>query len=179
MSDLIYYVAATLDGFIAHEDGSFDGFEWDDEVVADFFADLEGFGTVLMGRKTYEVGLKEGKTSPYPTMRQVVFSRSMEESPDEAVELVQGDIAGFVRAVKSDAEAPVWLCGGAEVASTLMGAGLVDRVVVKLNPVVFGSGIPLFGAGVDQTSLTLTETKAYDCGIVLLRYVVKRPNGAV
>ena len=74
MRGITYYVASSLDGFIAHEDGSFDGFAWDDEVVSDFLADLKSFETVLMGRKTYEVGLKEGKTSPYPAMRQVLFS---------------------------------------------------------------------------------------------------------
>lgn len=178
MTQLTYYVAASLDGFIAHADGSFDGFAWDDEVVSDFFADLERFGTVLMGRKTYEVGLKEGKTSPYPSMRQVVFSRTIEESPDEAVELVRGDIAEFVRNLKSQADAPVWLCGGADVASTLLDAGLVDQIVVKLNPVVFGSGIPLFGPAVDLTSLALTRTRVYDCGIVFLDYDVVRSDGA-
>lgn len=178
MSYLAYYVASSLDGFIAHEDGSFDGFEWDDEVVADFFADLETFGTVLMGRKTYEVGLKEGKTSPYPAMRQIVFSRTMESSPDEAVELVRGDMAEFVRSLKSEADAPIWLCGGADVASTLMSAGLVDRVIVKLNPVVFGSGIPLFNEDAGHAALELKETKGYDCGIVLLRYDVGHPDGA-
>jgi dihydrofolate reductase len=176
MSDLTYYVASSLDGFIAHADGSFDGFQWNDEVVSDFFADLETFKTVLMGRKTYEVGLKEGKTSPYPSMRQVVFSRTMEESPDEAVELVRGNIAEFVRTVKSEENGPIWLCGGAEVASTLMSAGLVDRVVVKLNPVMFGSGIPLFSDDAGTTPLKLTGTKVYECGIVLLHYDVDRPE---
>lgn len=178
MSDLTYHVAASLDGFIAHKDGSFDGFGWDDEVVSDLSTDLERFGVVLMGRKTYEVGLKEGKTSPYPSMRQVVFSRTMEESPDEAVELVRGDVVEFVRALKSEEDASVWLCGGADMASTLMGAGLVDHVVVKLNPVVFGAGVPLFNGDAGQSLLELTETKVYDSGIVLLRYNVNRSNGA-
>ncbi|MEM6326259.1 MAG: dihydrofolate reductase family protein [Bacteroidota bacterium] len=172
MPDLPYHVAASLDGFIARADGSVDGFSWDDAVVSDFFADLGQFGTVLMGRKTYEVGLKEGKTSPYPSMRQMVFSRTMEESPDEAVEVVRGDLPEIVRAVKQEADAPVWLCGGGHVASVLLDAGLVDRVVVKLNPVVFGSGIPLFGPGLDPTSLELTDTKAYECGVLLLDYRV-------
>jgi dihydrofolate reductase len=173
MSDLTYYVAASLDGFIAHADGSFDGFAWDDEVVADFFADLEAFGTVLMGRKTYEVGLREGKTSPYPRMRQVVFSRTMRASPDPAVEFVRGDLVPFVRGVKAEAEAPVWLCGGANVATQLLRAGLIDRVVVKLNPVVFGAGVPLFGDGVERAALDLEGTTVYDCGIVFLRYAVR------
>lgn len=178
MSPLIYYVAASLDGFIAHEDGSFDGFEWDDAVVADFFADLESFGTVLMGRKTYEVGLNEGKTSPYPDMRQIVFSRTMETSPDEAVELVRDGVVDFVRTLKEETDDPIWLCGGAEVASTLVRAGLVDRVVVKLNPVVFGSGIPLFTREAGTASLELTGTTVYDGGTVVLRYDVGPPVGS-
>ena len=178
MQPLTYYVAATLDGFIAHDDGSFDGFAWDDEVVADFFADLDQFGTVLMGRKTYDVGLKEGKTSPYPAMRQIVFSRTMAASPDNAVELFQGDIPAFVRTLKAEADAPIWLCGGAEIASPLMSANLIDRLVVKLNPVVFGSGIPLFTADTAQRTLTLIDTKVYECGIVLLHYDVPPVAGA-
>ncbi|MCH9648802.1 MAG: dihydrofolate reductase family protein [Deltaproteobacteria bacterium] len=172
MTTLTYYIAASLDGFIAHDDGSFGGFSWDDEVVSDFLADLGSFGTVLMGRKTYEVGLREGKTSPYPAMRQVVFSRTMQKSPDEAVEIVGGEIVEFVQLLKAKVDKPIWLCGGAEVASALMGAGLVDSVVVKLNPVLFGSGIPLFHDVVDQTALELKATKVYDCGVVLLRYAV-------
>ncbi len=84
MRELVYYIASTLDGFIAHVDGSFDGFPWDDEYGTDLFAsfpetipahlqgakgapdDNKWFDTVLMGRKTYEVGLREGITNPYP-----------------------------------------------------------------------------------------------------------------
>lgn len=172
MSELVYYVATSLDGFIAREDGSFDGFEWDDEVVSDFFADLEKFGTVLMGRKTYEVGLKEGVTSPYPTMRQILFSRTMQKSPDEAVELVQNNIVAFVEKLKRESDRAIWLCGGSDVASTLMRATLIDRVVIKLNPVVFGSGIPLFSTLDKHAALKLKETKRYTCGIVFLIYNV-------
>lgn len=172
LAELVYYVASTIDGFIAHEDGSFDGFEWDDEVVSDFFADLKKFGTVLMGRKTYDVGLREGKTSPYPSMRQVVFSRTMEKSPHADVELVRSDVVEFARACKSQATAPIWLCGGSEVASLLGASGLIDRVTVKLNPVLFGAGIPLFHEHIDQMKLDLQSTKSYDCGIVLLDYQV-------
>ena len=173
MTSLTYYVAASLDGFIAREDGSFAGFEWDEEVVADFVADLENFGTVLMGRKTYEVGLQEGKTSPYPTMRQILFSTTMTASPDKAVELVRRDMPDFVRALKSTAEKPVWLCGGANIAATLLREELIDRVVVKLNPVVFGSGIPLFAGEINSGGLTLLETKTYHCGIIVLSYNVE------
>ena len=175
MGALTYYVASTLDGFIAHADGSFDGFVWDDELVADFFRDIERFATVLMGRKTYEVGLRDGKTSPYPAMRQIVFSRTMEASPDPAVELVRDGAVEFVRDLRATTPGDVWLCGGAELASTLLAAGLIDEVVVKLNPVVFGAGIPLLAAGVPPTRLALRGTRTYgQSGIVVLHYAVTR-----
>lgn len=174
MRELKYYVACTLDGFIAHEDGSFDGFLWDDEVVADFFASYEWFDAVLMGRKTYEVGLKEGKTSPYPSMEQYVFSRTMEESPDEQVELVSENAVERVGALKQEAGRAIWLCGGADLAATLFAEGLIDEIIVKLNPVLFGAGIPLFSGVVEQTALELTDSKIYGSGVVLLHYRVKR-----
>lgn len=172
MSELIYYVASTLDGFIAHEDGSFDGFAWDDEVVSDFLSDQKQFDTVLMGRKTYEVGLKEGKTSPYPEMRQIVFSKSMGASPDPAVELVTSDLIKFVKRLKSESDRQIWVCGGSEIATQLVKAGLLDKIVIKLNPVIFGSGIPLFGSIPQHVSLKLVDQKTYGCGIVFNTYEV-------
>lgn len=171
MGTITYHVAASLDGYIARADGSFDGFEWDDEVVADFFADLEQFDTVLMGRKTYDVGLREGKTSPYPTMRQIVFSTTIAESPDPAVELVAGKIIEFARDLRNSTST-IWLCGGGQIATALMAVGLIDRLVVKLNPIVFGSGIPLLAAGAEPQRLRLQSTKTYDCGIALITYAV-------
>ena len=172
MSELLYYVASSLDGFIAHVDGAFDGFEWDDEVVSDFFEDQKQFGTVLMGRKTYDVGLKEGKTSPYPGMHQIVFSKSLNESPDAAVELVKSDPVACVKNLKSEKDKPIWLCGGSDIATQLVKAGLIDKIVIKLNPVVFGTGIPLFGSLPKHISLELVDQKRYDCGIVFNTYNV-------
>jgi dihydrofolate reductase len=172
MSELVYYVASTLDGFIAHADGSFDGFAWDDEVVSDFINDQKRFDTVLMGRKTYEVGLKEGKTSPYPEMRQIVFSKSMGASPDPTVELVASDLVEFVKGLKSESDRLIWVCGGSEIATQLVKAGLIDKIVIKLNPVIFGSGIPMFGSIPQHVSLKLVGQKTYGCGIVFNTYEV-------
>ena len=173
MRTLKYYVAMTLDGFIAHRDGSFDGFVWDDELVADFFASYEWFDVVLMGRKTYEVGLREGKTNPYPTMRQF-FSRTMEESPDENVTLVSEGATELVRDLKNGDGKDIWLCGGAELATMLFRSCLIDELIIKLNPVLFGSGIPLFSGEIQQCELELTGNKIYGSGIVVLHYLLKR-----
>jgi dihydrofolate reductase len=90
MRKLKYYVACSVDGFITRKDGSFNDFVFEGEVVNDYIESFKLFDIVLMGRKTYEVGLKEGKTNPYPMMKSYVFSRSMKQSPDEQVEQVFG-----------------------------------------------------------------------------------------
>jgi dihydrofolate reductase len=174
MRPLKYHVALTVDGFIGHEDGTVAGFSDQGDHVTDFLASFAGYGAVLMGRKTYEFGLKLGVTSPYPSMKQYVLSRSMKESPDPAVELVADDVVGFVRRLKEEDGKPIWLCGGAELASTLFAAGLIDEIILKLNPVLFGAGIPLFAGAVAQTALELIESKVYGNGVVLLHYRVKR-----
>ena len=173
MKKLKYYIATTLDGFIAHKDGSFEGFIWDDEVVQDFFDSYSWFDTVLMGRKTYEVGLKEGKTNPYPMLKQYVFSKTMEKSPDENVELVSENAVELIKKLKEENGKDIWLCGGGNLATQALQNKLIDELIIKLNPVLFGSGIPLFNDSIDYTTLNLTKTKQYDCGILLLNYEIK------
>ena len=170
MRALKYYVACTVDGFIAHADGSFDGFLSDGEHVVDFFESYKSFDTVLMGRKTYDVGLREGKTNPYPTLRSYVFSRAMKASPDPNVTLISQDAVEVVRGLRSEAGKDIWLCGGADLATTFFRASLIDELVLKVNPVLFGAGIPLFAGAIQQSALQLVDSKVYGNGVVLLRY---------
>ena len=58
-------------------------------------ADNRRFGAVLMGRRTYDVGLVAGITSPYPTFNQFVFSRSLSVDPAQDVTVVAEGAAGF------------------------------------------------------------------------------------
>ncbi|MEO0376779.1 MAG: dihydrofolate reductase family protein [Cyanobacteria bacterium P01_A01_bin.17] len=172
MRKLKYYVACTVDGFIAHPDGSWDGFLAEGEHVDDYLASFKNFDTVLMGRKTYEMGLKMGVTNPYPMMKQYVISRTMTESPDQSVELVSGNVVKLVESLKQASGKDIYLCGGANLASGLFAEGLIDEIVIKLNPVLFGSGIPLFSDDIRQTDLSLIDSKIYSSGIILLSYAV-------
>lgn len=190
MRSVVYYIAATLDGFIAREDGSFADFPWDDAFVAHLMAtypetfpapfrpegvsrdDNRRFGAVLMGRKTYEVGLADGLTNPYPTLDQFVFSRTLSDSPDPAVTLVGQDATDFVRRLRKTEGAAIWICGGSTLAGSLFDAGLVDELIVKLNPVIFGSGIPLLTPSRRMARLILEGSERFDSGHVILRYSV-------
>lgn len=191
MRILTYFVACSVDGFITHSDGSHDGFSQDSDYFAELFAsfpetvpshlrDLMGvhaenkwFDTVLMGRKTYEVGLKEGVTSPYSHMKQYLFSRSMPQSPDENVKLVSDNAIEFVNALKRESGKGIWLCGGGNLATALFTNHLIDQLILKVNPFLMGAGIPLFSDAIPQTALELTDRKIFKNGVLLLDYRVK------
>ena len=171
---LKYHVAITADGFIAREDGSFDCFPMEGEHVADYLKSLQSYGTVLMGRNTYEVGLKMGVTDPYPHLKSYVFSRTMRQSPDERVEVVGEDSVEVVRRLKAETGKDIYLCGGADLATTLFKERLIDEVILKVNPLLLGSGIPvMFDIG-KYVNLELIDSKVYESGVVLLSYRVKK-----
>ena len=174
MRKLKYHVASTADGFIAREDGSFDCFTAEGDHVTDYLESLKSYGAVLMGRKTYEVGLKMGITDPYPHLKTYVFSRTLKKSPDERVEIVAENLPDVVRKLKEEAGKDIYLCGGAELAGELFTQGLIDEVILKLNPLLLGSGIPLLPDIGRQINLQLIDTKVYDSGVLLLSYCVRR-----
>lgn len=173
-----YTIATSIDGFICRTDGSFDCFPMEGSHVAAYLESLAAFDTVLMGRKTYEVGLAFGVTNPYPSMRTVVFSRTlgrtMTASPDPNVEICATDPVARVRALRAEAGGPIYLCGGGELAALLFAAGLIDEITVKVNPLVLGAGRPLFApsSGMAATSLELVSHRVFETGVVFLRYRV-------
>jgi dihydrofolate reductase len=189
MRELKYYVACTVDRFIAREDDSYDSFLMEGEHLANLLttfpetipaharghlgitAENQCFDTVLMGRRTYEIGLKQGISNPYPQMKQYVFSRTLKESPDAAVEIVSSDPLACVRALKQQSGQDIWLCGGGSLATLLFAE--INELILKVHPILFGSGIPLFAGVFQQTSLELTDSKIYNNGFMLLHYRVK------
>jgi dihydrofolate reductase len=175
---LKYHVAMSLDGFIAREDGTTDCFPGDlqAEHVQDYLGSLAlAYDTVLMGRETYAVGLKAGVTDPYAPMDTYVFSRTLTESPHPRVHLVRDEAARFVRELKArpgkswdlkgamqalDVQLgkDIYLCGGGALAASLFEEGLVDEVLVKINPVLLGSGKPLVSRLPRDTPLELLSS---------------------
>lgn len=193
MRELTYFIASTLDGFVADPSGgdptdtSPGGFflaqgDHSEPLMTAYPETLPGavrellgidaenkvFDTVVMGRKTWQVGVDNGTTNPYPRLRTVVFS-TKQESPDPAVEFVTGDPVRKVQELKQESGLGIWLCGGGRLAQTLWPE--IDRLVVKVNPVVIGSGVKLIeGADFELRKLRLTDHQVYTSGVAVLTY---------
>jgi dihydrofolate reductase len=183
--ELVYYVAVTIDGFIAAPDGGFEAFLGDGDhtsVVFDEYADalpgharaalgidppLTRFDTVIMGWNTLLPALEVGIGSPYPHLRQVVASRHARDV-DPALVLTEDPLA-TVRDLKTENGLDIWLCGGGELAGALLPE--IDRLVLKRHPLVFGSGIPLFGNAPYKTlRLMPTRSRAFESGVGIEEY---------
>lgn len=185
MRKLKYHVASSVDGFIATEADTYEAFMQErlvkeGEHLADYAASLaSAYDTLLMGRRTYEPALKVGVTDPYPNHETYVFSRSMKESPNPRVKLITEDAVGVVKRLKEQPGKDIYLCGGGVFAAMLLAEGLVDEVLIKLNPFLMGSGIPLSPRLQAVVDLELLSTKVYKNGVLLLRYAVlpRSPTG--
>ncbi len=187
MRELVYYVAVSLDGYIAGPDGQFDAFTFEGDhmgALLERFADAiptdaaeqlgigqstGGFSTVLMGWSTYAVGLPAGMDSPYRHLEQIVFSRT-QQAEAENLRVTAEDPVRTVQELRGEPGRDIWLCGGGHLATQLLCE--IDRIVLKRNPVVFGSGIPLFAAAdYDPVQFEHLETTAYDSGVVVSEFV--------
>jgi dihydrofolate reductase len=198
---LVYLVAVSLDGFIAGPDGDTSAFPLEgdhiDMLVRDYTDTLpapaqaafgvqarnDRFDTVVMGWATYEIGLRAGLADPYPHLRQVVFSRHRSHADTEAdasvsvsVSVTGEDPVDVVRRAKSEpSDADIWLCGGGSLAAALWTE--IDALVLKVNPVVLGDGIPMVaGSRRGGDPFELTASTAYRSGVVVNEY--RRPEPA-
>lgn len=144
MHQLIYYVTASLDGYIARPDGSVDWLlEPDGDEDFGFSEFYDSIDTVLMGRKTYETALSFGDY-PYATKRSDIVSRTLTECPHGRI--ISDLNEETLQELKADSQQNVWLVGGGELAAACFEMQIVNRVIVFVQPILLGEGLPLTAA---------------------------------
>jgi dihydrofolate reductase len=190
MSKTQYYCAASLDGYIAEGDdtiawlleyeGSFEG-DTAEQVEGAYERYYDGVGALIMGSVTYEFILGElagGSEWPYkgkPTW--ILSSRDLAKPEGEGVDvrIVNAKVPDlYDEMIAAAGERDLWVVGGGNVASQFADEGLLDQVLVTIVPVVLGEGKPLFDRRLPGGAMHLMGTRAFDTGMVELRYEISR-----
>jgi dihydrofolate reductase len=181
MAKLIYTAIASLDGYVADENGRFDWSVPDEQVHASVNDIERAIGTHLYGRRLYEVMVAWetiDTTGQSPAIAdyanvwraadKVVFSRTLTEVSSARTRIEREFDPDLVRQWKAAAERDISI-GGPELAAVALRAGLVDEYHAYLSPVVVGAGTPALPAGL-KVSLELLDEHRFDNGVVHLHY---------
>ena len=174
------YVAISLDGFIAREDGALDWLDKANAIVPPgqdlgFRAFMDSVDSLIMGRKTYEQVLSFGQW-PYGRTPVVVLSHNALSFPpglQETVSHSSEPLPDLLERLAAEGVEHVYVDGGTTIQGFLA-RGLVDEITVTVIPVLIGDGIPLFGPLEQDIRLTHIRTIAYDFGFVQTTYAVKK-----
>ena len=184
MARLIYSALASLDGYVADEDGRFDWAEPDEEVHR-FVNDLErSVGTHLYGRRMYEVMVfwetAGGADEPafvrdyaeiWRAADKIVYSRTLETASSAKTRIERDFDPDAVRQLKEAAGRDLTV-GGPGLAGQALAAGLVDECQFFVAPVVVGGGTRSLPDGVRQ-DLELLDERRFGSGVVYLRYRIR------
>lgn len=184
MRTLIAFIQMTLDGYFAGENGDISWAkkdrndpEWDTFVAGN----ANSGGMLLFGRVTYQL-----MASYWPTphasendpvvaermnnLPKVVFSNTLDEASWSNTELMKGDMVAHVRRMKSEPGADMAILGSGSIIAQLAREGLIDEFQFVVNPVILGRGKMIFNGIEKMLNLTLTTTRAFGNGNVLLCY---------
>jgi dihydrofolate reductase len=185
MARLIYSAIASLDGYVADEQGNFDWAAPDEEVHA-FVNDLERpIGTYLYGRRMYDV-MAAWETMPtdagqpaamrdfaqiWRAADKVVYSTTLEEVSTARTRVEREFDADAVSRMKDTADRDLSV-GGPRLAGNALAAGLVDELQLFLVPAVVGGGTQALPDGV-RLDLDLLDERRFASGVIYLRYRVR------
>lgn len=164
------FIAQSLDGFIARPDGAVDWLRPFDSVDYGYETFIAEIGTIVMGRKAYELANSFGEW-PYPSARSLVITSQTIADMPPSVARIGADIARLATALKASGGKDVWIMGGAMTINAFLAAQAVDRIDLFTLPVLLGDGIPLFTGNRSEIQLKLAGTQTYDKGLVRASYL--------
>lgn len=170
MGKTVLYIATSLDGFIADENG---GVDWlndyqgkgEDYGYGEF---LKTLGAVIMGSKTYEQVLDFNHW--YENVEGYVFTTRPLKKIDPTIQFMQGDPAPLVQKLR-EKEKDSWLVGGAQLVTHYINHNLLDTLIWTQVPKILGNGIPLFQQIEQASTLRLQTCKSYPDGVIQLTYL--------
>jgi len=177
MRRVILSLALSLDGYIARPDGSVDFL--DDpkgHSMAPFFKTID---TAIMGRKTYEVGLRlsGGKFNTYGLATYIMTS-TLPAGERDGIIFTGESPKSLLASLRKRKGKHIWHMGGGELTRAFLQEDLIDEIHLGVFLKLLGEGIPVFPAGFPERHFRLLEHKAYGPGFLSLKFARSRAKSA-
>ena len=171
MRNLVLYITASLDGYIADENGGVGWLTGDPSTDYGYAEFLEGVDTLVMGSSTYLTSLAlDGGTDGFEGRGVFVYTSGDDLPPRAGVTFVRKPAPPHVAELKGQDGADIWLLGGGRFATNMLAAGLIDELRIFVQPIVLGGGTPLWRCLGIPVALELLEARTWPGGLVELRY---------
>jgi dihydrofolate reductase len=174
-------MVSSLDGFIAKRDNSVDWFETPDHYEKgldpkEAFAAYGAVDCYIMGARTYEHAFELSKNYgwPYGDTPTIVLTHRDLPVDRKSIEFYSGDLDKLVQERLKPRFRNVWVVGGPDITKAFLEANLVDEIRQNILPILLGDGLPFYDQVGQEQGLHLLDVKAYQSGLVELRYGVRR-----
>ena len=174
MSEIRLFIATSLDGFIARDNGSLD---WLVNIPNPSQTDhgynemIENTDVIVMGRKTYDEILGFGIDWPYENRKTFVVTDKPDFVFSTAITFVLNKIdSGVIDFLKNQSSKNIWLTGGGSLVTQFLNLGAIDEMTISVVPIILGKGIRLFPNTPLETQFKTLKTEFFDTGIVNLVY---------
>ena len=168
------FIAQTIDGFIAREDGSLDwllGLPNPNQIDHGYNELINGVDMIIMGRKTYEELLALVEEWPYPNYKTYVVTGDQEyRVTTEQTFLLHQIDRETIEKLKSESTKNIWLVGGGMLITQFLNLDAIDEMTLSVIPVILGKGIRLFPNVPKETTFTLIKSESFETGVVNLVY---------
>ena len=168
---VILYIAMSLDGYIARENGDISWLSLVEKLGEDYGYSkfIQKIDTMIMGRKTYEKVIAFGIEFPHKDKKCYVISRT-KTGEDENVEYYSGSLEKLITGLKNKEGNDIFVDGGAEIANELIKINMIDEFIISIIPIFLGNGVRLFKDGRPEQNLKLIDSTKFPTGLVQLRY---------
>lgn len=174
------YIAQSLDGYIAREDGNLDWLDAYHQTIPEdedlgYQAFMDSIDILVMGRNTYEKVLSFGAW-PYGEKKVIVLSSHELNIPEHLKQTVtHSDESPKVlhQRLSTEGVGKIYI-DGANTIQRFLRAGLVDELIITITPTLLGSGISLFGELAEDIQLELVSSQGYAFGFTQLTYTIKK-----
>lgn len=172
MRKIKLYIAASIDGYIAGNDGDLDWlmkYPITSEINYGYDDFYQSVDTVIVGGQTYRDILNMDFIWPYKDKTTYVITHNPADSK-ENIHFISDNIIETISRLQKDEGKDIWLVGGGILVTMLLNQDMIDEMIITTIPVILGNGVPLFPATPKESQWNLTGSNTYSNGVIQTIY---------